>query len=399
MKYVFLLSLTFILHSAYTQSTWRKGTITTVDGTELKGEINDQEWTVNPKEVEFREVGGAIKTYTAHQLTNFSTDRPSRYESFSIEYDGENQNVNRLTTNRNPTELTRDTLFLKVIVKAKVALFHFVDSNGRVHFFISKDNRVEELLYRKYKDPENTTLYGANEKFKQQLLLTATTCTELHASIKQLKYTEEVLRKIVNKINTCQGNPLLPLWEGVTSKKPASIGVVVQLFFSNPEYTFLVSDFSKLNYGGGVFYEIYNKKRPNRISLYNELLFKQVNQEGLFFANQTADLKFSRIKMINSYRFSYPDKNKGRLYWGIGLGTGVRFNTLINDKESIPGYPVYNDPEFEIGFMVSAGKTFPLSESFKINAELRYELEQSPFGSSSFVGAHNIGLNIGFNFR
>ncbi|MEQ1586079.1 MAG: hypothetical protein ABL895_09390 [Cyclobacteriaceae bacterium] len=42
-------------------------------------------------------------------------------------------------------------------------------------------------------------------------------------------------------------------------------------------------------------------------------------------------------------------------------------------------------------------KTFPLSESFKINAEVRYELEQSPFGSSSFVGAHNIGLIIGFN--
>lgn len=100
--------------------------------------------------------------------------------------------------------------------------------------------------------------------------------------------------------------------------------------------------------------------------------------------------------MINSYRFSYQDKRDGRLYWGIGIGTGVRFNTTVNDRESIAGYPDFSNSEFELGVMVNGGKTFAISKSFKINAELRYEIEQSPFGSSEFVGAHNLGVCVGF---
>ncbi len=397
MKYPFLLFFMICLFtSSMGQSTWRKGTITAKDGTVMKGEINDKEWTVNPKEIEFREAGGATKTFTLQQIKNFSTDRPAKYESFAFEYDSEDQNINSLSTNRTPLVLSKDTLFLKVIVGAKVGLFLLVDSNGRNHFFTSTNSGVEELLNRKYRDASNSSVVGVNEKFKQQLLLKAGNCKELQPSIKQLKYNEEVLRSMVSKINKCNGYQIEPQWEGEVITKKASAGIVLQLFFSNPEYTFLVSDFSKINFGGGVFYEIYSKKKPNRISLYNELLFKQVNQDGLTFSNLPTEIKFSRVKMINSFRFSYPDKSGGRFYWGIGIGTGVRFNTMVNGRESIPGYPDYSGSEFELGLMVSGGKTFTISKSLKINTELRYELEQSPFGSSSFVGAHNIGLSVGF---
>jgi hypothetical protein len=397
MKYTLLTLCTiFSITLATAQATWRKGAITKKDGTEVTGEINDKEWSVNPKEIEFRENGGTVQKYTVHQIKNFSTARPARYEAFAIEYDGEDQNVNKLSTNRSPVTLSKDTLFLRVIVNAPVGLFEFVDANGRIHYFTNQEQGVEELLNRKYKDATNSSLVGVNEKFKQQLLLKAGNCPELHSTIKQLKYSEGALQSLVTKINKCNGNEVQPSWEGeIVTKKP-NLGIVTQVFLTNPEYTFMVSDFNEINFGGGIFYEIYSKKKPNRISLYNELLFKQVNQEGVSVFGSPATIKFSRIKMINSYRFSYPDKRDGRLYWGIGIGTGIRFNTTVNDRESIAGYPDFSNSEFELGVMVNGGKTFALSKSFKINAELRYEIEQSPFGSSEFVGAHNLGVCIGF---
>jgi hypothetical protein len=309
MKHLFFLfSMICLFTSAMGQSTWRKGIVTTNDGTVIKGEINDREWTVNPKEIEFREAGGATKTFTVQQIKNFSTDRPAKYESFAFEYDAEDQNVNRLSTNRTPLVLSKDTLFLKVIVGAKVGLFLLVDSNGRNHFFTNTDNGVEELLNRKYRDASNSSAVGVNEKFKQQLLLKAGNCKELQSSIKQLKYNEEVLRSMVSKINKCNGYQVEPLWEGVVLKKQASAGVVLQLFFSNPEYTFLVSDFSKINFGGGVFYEIYSKK-PDFLL---QRTFIQAGQSGWINFCQPAgrnkiqpgeDDKFNSIQLPGSARW------------------------------------------------------------------------------------------------
>lgn len=397
MKLLFLLvCMLFTATLTFAQATWRQGSIIKNDGTEVKGEINDREWSVNPDVIEFREAGAAVQTFSVLQIKGFSTARPSRYEVYAIEYDGDDQNVNRLPTSRNPVSLVQDTLFLRVIVNAPVGLFEFVDTNGRLHYFISSEQGVVELLNRKYKDATNSSLMGVNEKFKQQLLLASGTCTDLQSTIKQLKYNEQSLKSIVTKINQCKGNQVVPDWKGdVVARKP-NLGIVAQLFLSNPEYTFMVADFGEINFGGGIFYEIFSKKKPNRVSLYNELLYKMVNQEGVSVFGSAATLQFGRIKMINSYRFSYPDKKEGRWYWGIGIGTGVRFNTTVNERESIPGYPDYTGSEFELGVMVNGGKTIALSKAFKINTELRYEIEQSPFGSSEFIGAHNLGIAIGF---
>ncbi len=159
----------------------------------------------------------------------------------------------------------------------------------------------------------------------------------------------------------------------------------------------MISDFNKINFGGGIFYEIYSRNKPNRLSFYNELLYKRINQDGTTYLNYPAEIYFSRIKMINSLRFSYPKKS-GRLYWGIGISTGARFNTQVN--EDVSGFPDYTKSEFELGFMLSGGKTFSFSESFKLSAELRYEVEQGPFSTSSpFLGNHNIGLAIGLKLK
>ena len=80
MKHVLLrLIITLTLTTAYGQTTWREGIIIRNDGSKLKGEVNDEEWTVNPKKIQFREEGGIIKTYSVSELKSFSTNRPAAY--------------------------------------------------------------------------------------------------------------------------------------------------------------------------------------------------------------------------------------------------------------------------------------------------------------------------------
>ncbi len=227
-----ILLLLTILVGLNAQTNWRKGVIVKNDGTELMGEVNDKEWTVNPKKIEFRGEDGTISIFTTHQLKNFSTSRPSRYEVFPVEYDGENQNVNGLSTYRNPVTLSRDTVFLQVVVRATLGLFKFVDSNGRTHFFTNLEGGVVELLNRRYKDPATKTLMGVNEKFKQQLLLRAGNCNDLQTTLKQLKYHEETLRSKLIKMNKCNGNQIEEIWEGETFTKRNEIGIAVQFFLA-----------------------------------------------------------------------------------------------------------------------------------------------------------------------
>lgn len=392
-----LVIILLTLLKAEAQSSWRTGTVIKKDGTILTGEINDQEWTINPVQIEFRGPDLEVLKFNINEISSFTTNRPARYEAHKSFFDGDSQNIDeQLTSDRNPVHLQETFVFMEVLVNASLGLLRFHDQSGREHFVLRKNNSAEELLNRIYRLPDNKSIVGKNEKYKQQLLLEAAHCTNLDNTIKALRYNEVYLKGIIEKINACQGNSIEPIYTGVIEKRNPDFGITLQIFLSYTEFTTFYSEMSRINSGSGLYLEIYSKKRPGKISIYNELLFKQINQDARNYSNQPLNFKLNRIKLINSFRFSKPAKNQQRTFWGIGITTGTRFNTLLNNNKSLAGYGDYQSKFFEFGLMGSIGKTFVPGKKLKINTELRYELEQVPFSRSSFVGAHNIGLNLGF---
>src|SRR5688572_22703800 len=96
MKLLNLLFICFPLIS-FSQSTWRNGIITLKDGTSVPGQINDLEWNYWHKEIEFRKSDHSIEKYSVNDLLSFSTDRPALYESHTISYDGDLQDLRHLS--------------------------------------------------------------------------------------------------------------------------------------------------------------------------------------------------------------------------------------------------------------------------------------------------------------
>lgn len=389
MKKLLLLSILFAPIVLLGQSTWRNGTVYMKDGTKLEGKINDLEWETSPEQIEFQHQGQSPQVIKATDIISFCTDRPSKYILKDFSYDGDDQGTNRLPSTKEPEALTSTKAFMEVLVDSRISLLKFTDKNSRVHFFIQIDSIITELLKRQYK--VSSTTINTYERYKQQLTLITNDCPEIQSKLRNLNYSEDRLQKAIREINQCKSNSIEPLWSGpATARKKTNFGIVVQGFSHYTEFSLITSGMQSPNYAFGLYLESFNKKKPNRISYYNELCYKIIHQSGKNIFGQEVDLNLTRIKLIDGIRFSYPSTN-GRFFWTLGIENGFRLKTDIGNKNTT----YYdNGSEYEFGLMLDAGKTFIIGKSLALSTAIRYELEQHPFSPSYFIGAHNLGLNV-----
>ncbi len=364
--------------------------VTLKDGTEIKGEIKDLEWLINPYEIDFR-TNRTTRTFSVGELISFSTDRPSRYESQTVQYDGDVIQERNLPTSRVPDLIVYDTVFVKVIVKSTISLFGLSDKNGRDHFFIQTDKsgRLEELHYRRYLFENTIAEYRA---YQQSLMLVSSECSELKTNIKSLNYEEASLERIFSKINACKNYPLLKLWDGAVVAKEPAMGLIISAGLASTFYAGINFGMRQVHPSFGVFWESYSKRSPNRYSLYSEVSFSYVRQSTKLNYGPDARLSFGRLRLLNLARFSNPKTDGSRTYWGIGLQTGFRISTNLeapfNFKQDESG------AKFDLGPALQIGKVFPPSEKVGVTTELRYILDNSPFGETYFTQAHNVTLCI-----
>jgi hypothetical protein len=385
---------------SFAQGTWRNGTIILKDGSTIEGQINDLEWNNAPKSIEFRRFGGSVENYNADHLISFSSDRPALYESHLVRYDADTENLKYLPGGKESSNLATEKLFLEVIVNAPIALLFMQDKNFRQHFFIKRDTTVVELLNRNYQNPDGIALL-TNQKYKQQIAVITNDCPDVQSSIKLLRYTRASLSAIFAKINQCKGNAVTMGSNGVEqTRKPLNVGIAVQGFIMANSYPgYYYSRFGDLNFGGGLFMELYSKKRPNRISLYNELLYKRINaQHGRLnrSPNVVTDFQCEKLRLSNAIRLSYPHKSKGRFYFGFGTIIGYRMNTLINGNSAVNKIGEKFGSGFEVGITGMIGETIVIGKSFKVNTEFRYEYE---FQNSNSFNFNNLGLGLQFYLK
>jgi hypothetical protein len=405
MKLLNLLFICFPLIS-FSQSTWRNGIITLKDGTNVPGQINDLEWNYGHKEIEFRKSDHSIEKYSVNDLLSFSTDRPALYESHSISYDGDLQDLRHLSLpmGRETENPISDKLFLMVKVNAPIGLLYMKDKNGRPHYFLKQDTVVQELLNRNYQHPTVNETILTNKRYKQQLHAITNDCPEIQSRLKTLLYDDKWLIGVITKINQCKNHVVIPISkdEKPTERRPSSFGMSFQLFkvgFNYPDFYHSRGNTS-INFGGGIFWELYSKKRPNRISLYSELAYKVIQpQEGrlesdVVALSRIANFECTKIKLTNALRASYPQRGGGRFYWGLGANYGFRNGTMIQGRSNI--LSIYGELEefssgFEIGAVGMIGETFLLFKTVKINTELRYEFE---FESAHLFSFNNYGIYV-----
>jgi hypothetical protein len=394
-----LLIIFIVLSNTSAQDFYRQGFIITTNNDTLRGLINDREATRSSASVQFKESENSTpRTYSTTEIKAFATSRRVYYESHHFKYDGDLASTTETNlipagyfTSRSPEKWNTTDSFLEVIVKGKFSLFKYHDVNDRIHFLILDEGstELEELMHRRFKSAGSTAL-NVNESYKQQLIIRLQSkCPRLESQIPSLPYREKNLAKIVTAMNECYGAVQeIPTVGVATNRKRSEPGIVVEAYLTDPDFIKTSGGFDAVQFGGGISYEVFSRKRPNKLSFYTELKAKNFSNEDTYHAKftsftQTGKLTYQTVKLTNMVRV-YPTKISS-LFFNIGVVYGVRFNTKIDgtaitDRDAKDG--------FEFGFAGGFGKKF---NSIGISIEPRFELNV-PDGQKSF------GIIIGKQF-
>jgi hypothetical protein len=386
-----LASLLFIITiTADAQDLYRKGFVITQANDTIRGLINDTEVSRNPVSIDFKETeSSTTKSYSTKEIKAFATSRGVYFESHQFKYDadapakGESSMLpDGYFASRSPEKFANTECFLEVLVKGTFSLYKYHDLNDRIHFLILDKGKTqpEELLYRPFKATGSTAL-NANESYKQQLVvISEARCPKIKSQITNVPYREKNLARVVTSINECLGDvEKIPTVDSEKSEtKKAKFGIVAEPYISDPGFIVAAGGYSGLQFGGGISYEVFSKKRPNRVSFYSELKLKNFRSEDTYHAkhtvfNQTGELTYQTVKLTNMIRL-YP----GPILLNAGVVYGYRFNTKINDQ-------VVTDRDardrFEFGFAAGGGKKFT---SIGLTIEPRFEIN-IPSGQKSFA--------------
>ncbi len=140
--------------------------------------INDLSWQSNPHEFIYKLTeNSGERTGSLETVKEFGILDHSKYVRANIHIDRSSDNVNNLSSKRNP-EFRQELQFLKVLVEGNATLYSYRDSFLKRYFFRSQNLELEQLIYKKYRsDWQNnsteksyeTDHIKTNERYKQQL--------------------------------------------------------------------------------------------------------------------------------------------------------------------------------------------------------------------------------------
>jgi hypothetical protein len=136
----------------------------------LKGQIQDDNWEINPNKIVFQNPILTQKTFSLSELEAFGLTKNEHYIVKKVDLDVSPFGSNNLL--KNPNILTvKDTLVaLRILLKADLSLFYFKDSQNKTHFYYNKNQEFHELINHKYLRIKNGLVYEIQNKMYQTQL-------------------------------------------------------------------------------------------------------------------------------------------------------------------------------------------------------------------------------------
>lgn len=396
---IFMLLFTSV---SFAQDKWTKGLITTQQEETVEGMMNAKNWRITPQKITFKATGKeGPQTYLPTEIKAFYSELTKEwYESHTVTIDQTPIKLDELKLNPE-SKLVEDTVFLKVLVKGEVSLFHLFDQQGKEHFFIQKDGEIKELILRKYfkKDnPKTESTFVKNylqtsRKYRGQLAYLLSDCDKVQAAIQKADYKTKPLQKIILNYNKCKNTTpdfAYQLEKAKLSFYPLiGVGITRLRFFgelagsSLEELTFKPA-FS-YRAGGGMLLTL--PRTNQKWALGTELAWRsyqttlaETHQYSLDFREidvQAASFELSYLELSQLVRYQLPNPN-WTPYIEIGVGVGLvlkhensltRVTTFFTTTEVETIEPLRAIRNLEQQLVLGIGGIF----FKKLNASFRYE--------------------------
>ncbi len=384
---LFFFALVLLSSQAFSQILFEKGYY--IDNSDQKTEclIKNIDWRDNPEKIEYKiSENSESLSVNITTIKEFSIYNVSKYIRVKVNMDTSPDNLNNLTFDKNPI-LTKETLFLKVLVEGKSNLYLYVSDN-LLRFFYNKENAtIEQLIYKRYFVSENQV--ENNNHYKQQLW-NDLKCPSIEMStVQKLEYKKNSLVDFFTLFNKCNNSDFTDFEKKVkkdlfnlnfrahinNTSATTSTTFFIENSLSDSNYDFG----NKLGLGIGVEAEFIFPYNKNKWALIIEPNYKKIKSENTFDINNVSGGKLTET--INCNLIELPVGI--RYYFFLNKNSKVFINTSyifdISPKSSIEykraDNSIYN--LFESGSNSILGFGIGYKFKDKYNLEMRYQTSKN----------------------
>ncbi len=203
-KLLALISFSFPF-AGVAQITFEKGYFIDNEGTRVECLIKNMDWRNNPSKFEYKLSSGEdVKTMKASTFTEFEIENVSRYVRKSIRIDRSSESLDSVNSDRNPI-WSDEQLILKVLEEGNATLYVYQSSNFVRFFYEINGSNIQQLVYKRYRMPNDEEHIGVNNGFRQQLWVDVKCQETSQSGLRNINYNTNELLRYFRKYNECKG--------------------------------------------------------------------------------------------------------------------------------------------------------------------------------------------------
>ena len=366
-----LILFTLLSTYGYSQITFQDGYYIGNNGEKIECQIKNIDWKNNPTEFRFRlSENSEVKKTTIKLVKEFGIYNYSKYIRRSVNIDRSSNNINKLSTSRNPV-FKEEVLFLKVLVEGKSSLYEYVERNLD-RFFYSKNDLydIEQLIFKTFKSSNDAIV--KNTQFRQQLLNDLKCENSTANRIQKIGYSKKPLVSLFVKYNQCSNSDATNFVEK-EKKDPFNLNIRPRLNSSslsiqNPATIYGVIDFeTNTNLGFGLEAEFILSFNKNKWSIIVEPAFQSFKGE-VESSSRTFTVAYKSIQFATGIRHYFFLNDKSKLFINGSYNFDFQNKSIIDLNPGV---------DLEIGNGQNLGFGLGYKQNDKYSLEFRY---QSPRG-------------------
>lgn len=395
---VFIACFAIISNAAFSQKNYQTGSVVTLAGETLSGEIDYKNWKKTPEKILFRkDKSSASVSYGVNDITSFTVS-DDVYKRAIIEIVEREDELSKLRIGDSfPTRT--DTVFLLTVVSGPKSLYYYTDNVD--HFYITNDDGSYQLLnYRKFKDADQNV--AVIKFYISQLKDYFKNCSVVSNN---LKYNAGALRRTFLSYYDCTGKN--PDYFQKPDNEKVELGLIVGATNTAFKVSTSTSDLiGKVDYSkstdvtAGVFADLVFPRQRGRISLNNELMYSSYKAVGNYtypvnpfiVDDYSYQFKYSYVKLNNMLRYKFFTNNV-IIFINGGIANGIAVNevnkyvktrTANGEQSTTTGKAFQDTRKWELGFLVGAGVRYN-----RASLELRGERGMGPFSATNYSAKVN----------
>lgn len=306
----------------YSQIRFESGYIVTTNNQKIICLIKNGDWRNTPESFDYRiSEDAATQKATTNNTTEVSVAGQT-FTRFTVNMDRSSDELSSISTNSEPI-LSRETVFLKLLVKGDACLYKYYDAISLRYFYTTNVTyEPVALTYKMYRGENNKILYNKTYKSALQKLMSSKVADpQLY---KNLDYKDKDMIALFRKYNGLTEESTINTTPVLKGKLHLKVGAEARMISLEADFMASVSSNYKFD----------SKVIPAFGAEVEWIMPFNRNKWGLFFAPYYHTYKNSGTKTFGTGNSTVENKWSAR-YTAVELNLGGRYYMYLSEDARI----------------------------------------------------------------